>query len=391
MASVILKPDRDKKLRNLYPWVYADEIERVRGEASVGEVVQVEGATGEIVGRAFFNPRSHIPVRMLTLEPRQEIDRSFVEARLIAASRRREAYVGNTNAWRLVHAEADGLPGLIVDRFADTLVIQVRNPGMEKLGQVIIRALKHIFAPAGIYERSDVQAREEEGMEPRAGVVSGQVPDKIQVYEDDIRFEISVSAGQKTGFYLDQRDNRRLLRSIIAPGAHVLDVYSYTGAFSLHAARAGAQAVAVDKDRDALQMLEANARLNGLGDHIGARWGDALEVLADLGREKRKFTHIVLDPPALAKHKNDVPRVKQLFTEMTSRALRVLEPRGTLFLSTCAYHLSADDLIESARRAANDLRRTCEVMTITYQPADHPWILQIPETLYLKTLILHVD
>jgi 23S rRNA (cytosine1962-C5)-methyltransferase len=391
MARVILKPEKDRKLRSFYPWVYTDEIESVEGNAGPGEVVQVEDARGEFVGRAFFNARSHIPVRMLTLGPEIRIDQAFIEERLIASSRRREGRIANTNALRLVHAEADRLPGLVVDRFADVLVMQVRNPGIESHRHEIIRGLKHVFAPVGIYERSDVQAREEEGMEPRVGVVSGQVPDKIEIHEDDIRFEVSVQAGQKTGFYLDQRDNRRLLGSMIAPGARVLDVYSYTGAFSLHAARAGAQVLAVDKDSDALQRLEVNTRLNGLAGRIGARWGEALEVLGDLAEERRTFTHVVLDPPTLAKHKNDGPRVKQVFAQVTAGALNVLEPQGILFLSTCAYHLSADDLIESARRAANDLRRGCQVLTITYQPPDHPWILQIPETLYLKTLILRVD
>ena len=391
MASVTLKPDKDKKLRNFYPWVYADEIASVEGVANPGDVVEVKDARGAIVGRAFFNAKSHIPVRMITLDGRQKIDREFVEERLVVAARRREGRLLNTNAFRLVHAEADGLPGLIIDRFADTLVMQVRNPGIEKLEPEIIRALKHVFSPAGIYERSDMQAREEEGMKARSGLAFGHVPDKIEIFEDDIHFQLDVHTGQKTGYYLDQRENRRLFRSMLAPGARVLDVYSYTGAFSLHAARAGAQALAIDKDGEALKLLEVNARLNGVSDRIGARWGDAIEVLGNLAREGRKFTDIVLDPPTLAKHKNDVPRVKQLYSQMVGEALRVLEPEGCLFISTCAYHISSEDLLESARRAANEAHRRCQVLAVTHQPLDHPWILQVPETLYLKTLVLRVE
>jgi 23S rRNA (cytosine1962-C5)-methyltransferase len=391
MSTVILKPEKEKKLRNFYPWVFADEVNSVEGAPQPGEVVVVEDARGVKVGRAFFNPKSHIPVRMLTLDAQQVIDRGFFEEKLVAAGRRREGRVSGTNAMRLVHAEADGLPGLVVDRFAETLVIQVRNPGIERMEPEIVRALKHVFAPAGIYERSDMQAREEEGMKQRAGLAFGQVPDVIEIYEDDIRFQLDVRIGQKTGFYLDQRDNRRLFRSILGTEAQVLDVFSYTGAFSLHAARAGATALAVDKDAEALRLLESTARLNGLSGRIGARWGDALEVLGNLAREGRAFSHVVLDPPTLAKHKNDVPRVKQLYSQMVSAALRVMESGGCLLLSTCAYHLSAEDLIESARRAASEAHRRCEVLALTHQPVDHPWVLQIPETLYLKSLILHFD
>lgn len=391
MATVLLKPDREKKLRNWYPWVYADEIQAVEGEAEAGAVVEVKDARGEFVCRAFFNAASHIPARVLTLDARDKIDRAFFEERVRAAVARRVGRVVNTNALRLIHAEADALPGLIVDRFADTLVVQIRNPGLERCRDQIVRALKAVCAPAGIYERSDVEARAEEGLAPRVGPVWGQVPDRLEVHEDDVCFEVNVQAGQKTGFYLDQRDNRRLLRAWCTRDERVLDVYSYTGAFGLHAARAGAQCLAVDKDGAALQLLEANARRNGLADKIGARWGDALEVLSDLAREQRAFTRIVLDPPTLVKHKNDVPRVKQLWVQLVGGALALLAPRGILFLSTCAYHVSVNDLIEVTRIAAHDAHRRIQVLTVTYQPADHPWILQIPETLYLKTLVVQVD
>lgn len=391
MLRVVLKPDKDRKLRGFYPWVYADEIDSIEGDPAPGDVVEVIDARGEFVGRAFFNSHSHIPVRIVTLHPGQKLDRTLIQDRLTDAWHRREGRVLNTNAMRLVHAEADGLPGLIVDRYADTLIIQLRNPGIERLEAQIVRELKRLYSPTGIYERSDMQAREEEGMEPRSRLIFGQVPDRIEVMEDDVRFQVDVKSGQKTGFYADQRDNRRLLRSMLGSSSRVLDVYSYTGAFSLHAAKEGAKSLAVDKDGDALRLLESNARMNGLAERIGARIGEALEVLAALDREGRRFSHVVLDPPTLAKHKNDVPRVKQLFTQMIGLGLHVLEPQGMLFISTCAYHISADDLVEAARRAANEAQRKCQLLRVTYQPADHPWILQIPETLYLKTLVLRVD
>lgn len=391
MTIVVPKADRVKKLKNRYPWLYADEIAEIQGEASAGEIVQVRDTRGDFIGSAFFSPTSHIAARLLSFDPAEKINRAFFEARFERAWARRQSTILNTDALRLIHAEADHLPGLIVDRFADTLVVQFRNAGVERLRSEIVRALKKVFPSQGAYERSDTQARLEEGLELQSGLLYGTVPDEIVIHEDDVALGVNPHAGQKTGFYLDQRDNRRLLRTMVGQGSRVLDVFSYTGGFALHAARAGAQALAVDKDKDALQQLEANARLNNLDGRVGARWGDAEKLLDALVSEKRTFTHIVLDPPTLAKHKNDVPPAKQLFTRLTTNALRLLEPEGTLFLSTCAYHISVNDLIEVSRIAAGDVARRVRVVTVTYQPADHPWILQIPETLYLKTLVLQVE
>lgn len=391
MTSVTVKPDRVKKLLNQYPWLYADEIAEIRGEAQPGEIVELVQARGDFIALAFFNSGSHIAARILSYDRAEKINRAFFEKRLTRAMARRIGAVINTNAMRLVHGEADQLPGLIVDRFADVLVVQFRNAGVEQFRKEIAQALKKCFSASGAYERSDTQAREEEGLEPRVGLLYGEVPEEIEIYEDDVRLLVSPQVGQKTGFYLDQRDNRRLLRGMMGQGSRLLDVFSYTGGFSLHAAKAGAHALAVDKDQIALQQLERNAGINGVSALVGARWGDAEKVLDQLAREKRTFTHIVLDPPTLAKHKNDVPFAKGLFTRLTSSALQLLEPNGVYLLSTCAYHIGVNDLIEAARIAANDLARRVEVLTVTYQPADHPWVLQIPESLYLKTLALRVE
>lgn len=391
MAALVVKPEAVKKLRNLYPWLYADEIAETHGEAQPGDLVEVRDTRGEFIARAFFNPGSHIAARLLTYDAAEKINRAFFETRFAQAFARRANALGHTNAMRLVHAEADQLPGLVVDRFADTLVVQFRNAGVEALRKEIVQALKRAFPAQGAYERSDTQARLEEGLEARTGLLYGDVPDEIAIYEDDVEFLVNPQQGQKTGFYLDQRDNRRLLRAMVGQGSRVLDVFSYTGGFSLHAAKAGAHALAVDKDQIALAQLEANARRNAVGERVGARWGDAEKILEELVEEKRRFTYIVLDPPTLAKHKNDTPPAKQLFTRLCKNALRVLEPNGVLFLSTCAYHIGVNDLIEVTRIAAGDVGRRARVVTVTYQPADHPWILQIPETLYLKTIVLSVE
>ena len=327
----------------------------------------------------------------MTYDATEKINRAFFETRLAQAAARRVNALGHTNAMRVVHAEADQLPGLVIDKFADILVAQFRNAGAELFRKEIVQAMKKVLGARGAYERSDTQARAEEGLETRVGMLYGDVPDEIVIYEDDVEYAVNPQTGQKTGFYLDQRDNRRMWRALMGQGSRALDVYSYTGGFSLHAAKAGAHALAVDKDQIALQQLEANAQRNGVSARVGARWGDAEKILESLHGEKRTFTHIILDPPTLAKHKNDVPPAKQLFTRLCTHALKLLEPDGVFFLSTCAYHISVNDLIEVSRIAMSEVRRRARVVTVTYQPADHPWILQIPETLYLKTLVLRVQ
>jgi len=391
MSVILVKPEAVKKLRNQYPWVYADEIAELRGDAAAGELVELHAPRGDFIARAFFNPTSHIRARVVTLDPTEKINRAFFETRFARAIAARAHAVLNTNAQRLVHAEADQLPGLIVDRFADTLVVQFRNAGVERFRSEIVQALKKTTGARDAYERSDTQARIEEGLSEQVGELFGAPPDEIEIFEDDVTYAVNPRAGQKTGFYLDQRDNRRLWRAGMERDSRALDVFSYTGGFALHAAKAGARALAVDKDQNALQQLERNAARNGVSARVGARWGDAEKVLEQLAAEGRTFTHLILDPPTLAKHKNEVPPAKQLFVRLCQRAYAVLAPHGVLFLSTCAYHLSVNDLIETARIAAHDARRRVRVTTVTYQPADHPWILQIPETLYLKTLVLGVE
>lgn len=386
-ARVILKPRAERKLRNFYPWAFHDDIAEVVGDPEPGAIVGVREASGALVGQAFYNPQATIPLRMLSLGD-EPIDAAWFRRRLIAAAERRRGIEG-TNAVRLVHGEADGLPGLIVDRYGDVLVVQIRNLGMERRRELLVDLLRGLFAPRGIYERSDVEAREDEGLAPRAGVLWGEVPDPIEVIEDGLVFETSVVRGQKTGFYLDQRDNRRRLRRWVRPGDRVLDVYGYIGTFALHAAAAGATAVVIDKDPWALGQAERNAARNGLGGRITVRLGEALEMLEALAAEGRRFTHVVVDPPAMVKRRTEWERsMRRRFVALAGLALRLLEAGGLLFFSSCAYPVGLEDLIEAVRLGAADAGCRLLVREVTYQPPDHPWVLQIPETLYLKTLIV---
>jgi len=378
----VLKPGKEKKVRNHYPGVFTDELAEAPTTAGPAELYDSEG---QYVATGYFDPKSRVALRVYRWE-RGNLDRALFRKRLEVAQSKR-AHLGPFH--RLVHAEADGLPGLVVDRFGQTLVVQVRNRAMEALREAWLPALLEVTQPSGIYERSDVEARKLEGLPDKVGVVYGSVPEVLEVEEDGLVFPIPLALAQKTGYYLDQRDNRRLLESRIKAGERVLDVYSYVGSFALRAARAGAYALAVDKDLEALAVLDITARRHGLS--VDIRAGDALEVLKGLSQKAQPFHHVLLDPPTLVKKPDELPRVKRLLVELVGHALKLLAPRGYLWLSSCAYYLGVEELLEVTRRAAADQRRRLRVETVTYQPSDHPWSLHVPESLYLKTLVLQDD
>ncbi|MEF2277925.1 class I SAM-dependent rRNA methyltransferase [Deinococcus sp. YIM 134068] len=388
LAGVTLKPGAVRRTLGRYPFGHAGDIGDADAGIAAGEVVDVRAPDGSVVGRGYFNPEGATPLRMLTWT-REDIDLNFYRARVRAALARRAGRVVDTDGLRVLHAEADGMPGVVADRFGDVLGVQLRNAGVERHRDLILRALREETGATSAYERSDTGERRREGLDLRSGVLWGDVPERVTFHEDDLALHFSPLDAQKTGFFLDQRDNRRLLRSLVRPGEGFLDVYSYTGGFSLHAARAGAKPVAIDKDQVALGVLEREARENGVS--VGVRWGDALETLTALEREGRSFGAAVLDPPTLAKRREDVPRAKRIFTDGTSRALRMLRPGGHLLVSTCAHYIGVGDLLDAARVAAGEAGCDAEVVTVTYQPADHPHLLSVPESLYLKSLLLRKE
>jgi 23S rRNA (cytosine1962-C5)-methyltransferase len=389
VPSLTLKPNRERRLENFHPWVFKDDVESVDGDFEPGEVLEIKAANGAFMALGYVNARSSIPARILSFK-REVINLEFYRLKIRNAITKRSK-LENTNAKRVVNAESDGLPGVIADLFGDVLSVQIRNAGAERHKDLIFEAFKIETKAASAFERSDTSERQKEGLENRTGILWGDVPETVSFLEDGINFSFSPVGGQKTGFYLDQRDNRRLMASLVDSSSKLLDVYSYTGGFSLHAAAKGATAFAVDKDPIALQALEKVARVNGFDKKISSRLGDALEVLDQLLKENRKFTHAIIDPPTLAKRKDEVVAAKRIFTIATKNVLRMLEPGGIVMVSTCAYHIKVDDLIEACRFAAGDSKRRLEVLDVTYQPLDHPWMLQIPESLYLKTLVLRAD
>ena len=383
--AVTLKAAAVRRIAGRYPFGHAGDIASADAGIGPGDVVDVRDEGGKLVGRGYFNPNGATPLRMLVWEAR-DIDLNFYRERVRAALVRREGRITGTNALRVLHAEADGLPGVVADQFGDVLSVQLRNAGVEQHRDLILRALREETGATSAFERSDTGERRKEGLELVSGPLWGDLPERVEFYEDDLRLHFAPLDAQKTGFFLDQRDNRRMLAGLLGPGQQFLDVYSYTGGFSLHAAKAGAQSTAIDKDSVALGVLEREARENGVS--VGLRWGDALEQLAALEKEKKSFHAAVFDPPTLAKRRDDVPRAKRIFTDGTAALLRMLAPGGHVLVSTCAHYIRVDDLLDAARVAAGAADTDAEVVAVTYQPADHPHLLSVPESLYLKSILL---
>jgi 23S rRNA (cytosine1962-C5)-methyltransferase len=414
MTTLMLKPGHERRLLNYHPWVLRDDVAEiaalgfddeegeenasksslpVENQAKAPGLGKVLTSNGQFVGVAYLNPQASVPARIVSWRD-EVIDLAFYRRKLREAQARRKGRIHNSNAMRLVNAEGDGLPGLVVDRFGEVLSVQFRNAGIETHKALILEALRLETGASAAFERSDTSERQKEGLESQTGVLWGTVPERVAFVEDELNLEFSIREGQKTGYYLDQRDNRRLMRQLVADwtasAPRLLDLYSYTGAFSLHAALAGATTLAVDKDPLALATLETVARKNKLN-KVGMRLGDAEKVLDSLLREGKRFSHAVIDPPTLAKRKDEVSNAKRIFSNNATTVLKMLEPGGYLLVSTCAFYLRLDDLVEAMRFAGAAAGRRLEVVDATFQPADHPWIVQIPESLYLKSLILRAE
>jgi 23S rRNA (cytosine1962-C5)-methyltransferase len=374
---------REKKLQHGYPWVQRGEISEVLGAPTPGALVRIVTFRNETLGIGTYNPQSRFPVRVLTTAD-EPIDRAFFEQRLERALRHRQRVVQDTNAMRLVFSESDGLPGLIVDQYADYLVVQVRTLGMERLRELWLPTLIEQLEPKGVIERSEMASRAEEGLEPVAGVLHGDAPELIEIEESGLTFLVPTDAGRKTGFYLDQRENRRRLAAQVRPGERVLDLFCYTGAFALYAARAGAHAVGVDILPDAIDLAEVHARRNRLEAHWIVE--NAFDWLPQAAEQGAQFDWIVLDPPAIAKRQDQKDSLRWAIWKLVYNALPLLTEGGRLVVCSCAYQLSLAEMLDTVRLAATDRAIPLFLEEITFQAPDHPYLLQFPESLYLKCL-----
>ena len=396
-ARVRLKPGRDKSLKRRHPWVFSGAIGSVEGDVPAGDTVEVMSAEGASFGHGAYSPASQIAVRMWSFARDEKVDADFLAARVAKAVARRQGEAAREangdNAQRLINAESDGLPGLIVDRYADFLVCQLRSAGAERWRDEIVAALAAAVPHRGIWERSDTGARAKEGLEPRIGLLAGEEPPElVEIAEGPCRFLVDVRHGHKTGFYLDQRDNRALVAAH-ARGREVLNAFAYTGAFGIQALAAGAAKVTnVESAPGLLALAARHITHNGLDEAaVEDIEGDVAQVLRRFRDSRREFDLIVLDPPKFAESSSQVPAASRGYKDINLLAFKLLRPGGLLFTFSCSAHVRAELFQKIVADAALDAGREARILQRLAQPADHPVALSFPEAGYLKGLVCGVD
>jgi 23S rRNA (cytosine1962-C5)-methyltransferase len=390
MAVVNLARGRHERVLHGHPWVFQSEVENIRGDYQPGDIVSVVGNRGMFLGKGYINPKSQIIVRMMTSHD-EPIDAAFIRRRVERAWQYRQRVLTDTDSCRVIFGEADFLPGLIVDKFGDILVIQSLALGIERWLDEIVDALDEVIKPRGIYERNDVPVRELEGLKQRKGFLRGEFDPKLIITENGLKMQVDVAEGQKTGYFLDQRDNRFAIRKYIRPGDRVLDCFSNVGGFALNAAAAGAgEVLAVDASAEALQAVRANAELNGLQNQIRLEEGNAFDILRRLESERQQFDLIVLDPPAFAKNKGALEGAARGYKEINLRAMKMLPEGGFLVTCSCSYHMNPELFQAVVEDAALDARRRLRLVENRAQAPDHPIVVGYPESHYLKCLIYEV-
>jgi 23S rRNA (cytosine1962-C5)-methyltransferase len=393
-AQIILKKDREKSANNRHPWIFSGAIARIEGKPEDGDIVDVWNSKARFVARGVYNSKSQIQVRLLTWNPNDPIDEEFWRRRLSRAVSGRLALkqAPDTDAYRLIYSEADGVPGFIADLYGTWLVVQFLSMGAEKNRRMILDILVDLVEPQGIYERSDVEAREKEGLVPVAGPIWGEIPpDLIEIVENGHTFLVDVKLGHKTGFYLDQRENRQKATKYFA-GKEVLNAFAYTGAFSVYAAHAGADRIVnVDTSERALQIAENNMLRNGFSgrEDIYAT-ADVFDILRAYYDTKWKFDVVILDPPKFAHSKRHVEKATHGYKDINLLAMKLLKRGGVLISFSCSGAVSPDLFQKVLFGAAVDAGRTVQIIERLSQSSDHPILLTCPETEYLKGLVCRV-
>ncbi len=395
MGVVTLRRGREKPARRGHPWIFSGAIQCA--DAAPGDIVDVLDADGHFVARGYYNPSSQIRVRLLTWDEGERVNADFWRRRLRASLARRDALLlpPETDAFRLVHAESDGLPGLVVDRYGPWLVLQALTLGIERHKALIVELLAELTRPAGIYERSDEEVRRREGLELATGPLWGEPPpSRLVVREAGLRFLVDVIAGHKTGFYLDQRENRVLARRV-ASGRRVLNCFSYTGGFTVAAVAGGAgETVSVESSEAAVALAAENVRLNGFAGREAADTfivGDVFDVLRRLRDRGEQFDMVVLDPPKFAHHAGQVPSAARGYKDINWLAFRLLAPGGLLMTFSCSGAISPDLFWKIVFAAALDAGVRVRVVQVLHQAPDHTISLHFPEGFYLKGLLCRVE
>ena len=387
MATVTLRKTRETRVRGGHPWIYASEIEKVEGAFENGDIVDVADFRGKFIGRGFYNPQSQISLRILTRND-EPCDRAFFARRIQDAWDYRRLLCDPMSC-RLIYSESDFLPGLVVDKFADVLVLQSLSLGIERIKDMLCDLLMAIVQPVGIWERSDVPVRRLEGLELTTGLLRGHVPDEVDMVENGIHFLVDVKQGQKTGFFLDQKQNRAALAPLCRD-ARVLDCFCHNGSFALHAAKYGAKSVlGVDISEEALEVARRNAALNGF-DNVTFEAHNCFDLLRELTDAGEKYDLVILDPPAFTKNKAAVPSAIRGYKEINLRGLKLVRPGGFLVTCSCSQHVLPEMFQDVINQAARDAKKRIRLVEYRTQGYDHPILLQSVETRYLKTMIIQV-
>jgi 23S rRNA (cytosine1962-C5)-methyltransferase len=389
--SVILLPGKHRRAEGGHPWIYSNEVRMDAGAKALapGTLVTLRRADESALGVATFNPHTLLAARFIDRDAGRPIGHRFFARRLEHALKLREQLF-DVPYYRLVHAEADGLPGLVVDRFGTVLVVQSNAAGMSRLEPLILDALGDLLKPEAIVLRNDSPVRALEGLASETKVASGRFEGPISVQENGAVFRADLLAGQKTGWFFDQRGNRRFVASL-AHGARLLDLYCYTGGFAVQAARAGAAAVlGIDRSEPALALAAETAKLNGVADACIFRRGEAFTEAARLAAGER-FDIVIADPPAFAKSRKEVPPALRGYRKLARLAASVTAPGGILFLASCSFNVGQAEFAETVRRGLGDAGRSSRILRVAGADADHPIHPALPETAYLKTLTLALD
>ncbi|HKV26714.1 MAG TPA: class I SAM-dependent rRNA methyltransferase [Candidatus Acidoferrales bacterium] len=371
-----------ERLRAGHLWVYRSDVRSA--EAESGDIVCVKDERGNFVGRAFFSSSSQITVRLLTRED-IPVDREFFKARVRVAAEYRKCVVEDTEACRLIYSEADLLPSLIVDRYADWLVVQTLSQGTERRKEEFVSILTELFSPRGILERNDPRVRELEGLERKVSLLYGEVPEEVVASRNGIRFVHDLYKGQKTGGFLDQRENQRAAAAYVS--GETLDCFTYHGGFALTVAARATQVEGIDLSGPAIEISRRNQQLNSIT-NVSFREANSFDALKACDDSGRRFDTVILDPPAFAKNRDSVAAALRGYKEINLRALKLLKPGGLLVTSSCSYHIPEALFLQVIAEAANDVRRGVQIVERRTQSRDHPILLTMPETHYLKCFIL---
>jgi 23S rRNA (cytosine1962-C5)-methyltransferase len=392
MKTITLKKNISNRVVQGHPWVFGNEVNEAKARdvnAQPGEIVNVVAFDNNFIGRGYYNPASQIVVRLLTRNKNEAINEAFFEQRIRQAWAYRQQ-IGYTQNCRLIFGEADDLPQLIIDKFNDYFVIQTLALGIDVWKPAIVKALQTIFTPKGIYERNDVPVRELEGLQQHKGFLSEPFDTNIIITENGIKFYVDIANGQKTGYFLDQQDNRKAIQNIVK-GADVLGVFTYTGTFEVHAAHYGAKSVlGLDISASAIEMCNKNAALNGLQNICNFMCVNAFDVLKDWVKEGRQYDVVMLDPPSFTKSRASIQKAIAGYKEINLRGIKLVKPGGFLVTSSCTNLVHPQLFLDVIQMAAKDARRKIRQVVFNAQSADHPIVTGQENTHYLKFLIVQV-